>query len=320
MRLSLMLVASATSLEVYKSVERVLDLVYHDGDLDIRGMDTLDHLHFMGKKAADELIATLVPTSATRVLELGSSVGGPARYVANMTGASITAVEPRADVHAVAVELTTRISMGERVRHVRSSLLAPGDWLRERGPGGREYDRYDIVVSWFTLYKIAEADKALVMRHLASALRPGGSVWLLDLYHAGGGDNDFSVEERELLRHHLPPEDIGLLTRDEYTSALATAGFANVSFVDVTRRLRDRVEEKRDDFGATGECDVARAMATCPREYYEEWHGAEAVADHAAFYRVISSLLASGRPLGAALLRATRKMWHPERDDGWIGL
>jgi cyclopropane fatty-acyl-phospholipid synthase-like methyltransferase len=62
-------------------------------------------------------------TTDSRILNVGSGLGGPARYFGGKLGASVLAVELQDDLHRTATELTARCGLTDNVHHlVRSHL------------------------------------------------------------------------------------------------------------------------------------------------------------------------------------------------------
>ena len=47
------------------------------------------------------------------ILEIGSGIGGPARYIANKTGATVIALELQPDQNKLASDLTRRCGLSE---------------------------------------------------------------------------------------------------------------------------------------------------------------------------------------------------------------
>ncbi len=54
----------------------------------------------------------------SRVLNVGSGLGGPARYFGGKLGASVLAVELQDDLHRTAAELTARCGLNDNVHHL----------------------------------------------------------------------------------------------------------------------------------------------------------------------------------------------------------
>src|SRR3954447_21554384 len=53
----------------------------------------IDHFHGRGVLATEELVALLQPLPGERLLDIGSGVGGPARWIAAKCGAHVTGVD-----------------------------------------------------------------------------------------------------------------------------------------------------------------------------------------------------------------------------------
>ena len=54
----------------------------------------------------------------SRILNVGSGLGGPARYFGGKLGASVLAVELQDDLHRTAAELTARCGLNDNVHHL----------------------------------------------------------------------------------------------------------------------------------------------------------------------------------------------------------
>src|SRR4051794_5695368 len=68
----------------------------------------LDQWHYHGTDAIAAAANVLSLGPASRVLDVGSGIGGPARYLAHTTGCQVTALELQPELHAIAVDLTQR--------------------------------------------------------------------------------------------------------------------------------------------------------------------------------------------------------------------
>ncbi len=67
-----------------------------------------DEFHSLQRLATAELARLLAPAAADRVIDVGSGIGGPARYLAATYGCSVTGIDITPDFVATAVELTRR--------------------------------------------------------------------------------------------------------------------------------------------------------------------------------------------------------------------
>jgi SAM-dependent methyltransferase len=75
----------------------------------------LDQFHTRGILATAELAAEAGLQPAARVLDLGCGIGGPARYLADNVGCTVTGVDLSAEFIDAARDLTTRCGMADRV-------------------------------------------------------------------------------------------------------------------------------------------------------------------------------------------------------------
>lgn len=75
----------------------------------------LDQFHAGGVGAVDKLIATLAVSQGDRVIDVGSGFGGPARRVAEQTGAIVVGVDITPAYVEAAEALTARMGFADRV-------------------------------------------------------------------------------------------------------------------------------------------------------------------------------------------------------------
>ena len=128
-------------MKLYDRVERIhnelIALDIADGaPLTVEQLTPFDQYHYFGTEAVDEAIAALGLSAGMRVLDVGSGIGGPARYIAARSGAQVTALELQPDLDALAADLTRRCGLADLVEHRCGDIL---DGLGET---------YDAVVSF----------------------------------------------------------------------------------------------------------------------------------------------------------------------------
>ena len=91
-------IKSMKSMRLYDRVERVLKELEAAGfapdqPLTVQDLSPFDHMHYCGTAAVDQAIADCCIKPGQKVVEIGSGVGGPARWIAATTGADVTALE-----------------------------------------------------------------------------------------------------------------------------------------------------------------------------------------------------------------------------------
>lgn len=277
--------APIKSMGLYSGVERIYNnpSVGRGGALTVEVLAPFDQLHYHGTDAVDLAVTAARIGASSKVMEAGSGYGGPARHIANATGAHVTAVELQPDMNEVARDLTARCGLADRVQHVNGDLLQIA----------LEASSFDAVVSWLAWYHIA--DKATLLRQVWRALKPGGRIYVEDLFKL----SDFDEHEEEMLTKDL--FGIDLPTAEEYKKALLDAGFEEVELEDVTENWTALTVARSAKYSAERDTHVAV-------------HGEAAVAGLTRFYSSVASLFASGK-LGGARITATKLRSSGARDE-----
>ncbi len=242
------------SMKLYNHVDRAyreLEEVGIDREspLSVEDLQGVDQWHYHGHDAVARAAELLNLGPDSRVAEVGSGMGGPARFLADKTGCHVTALELQPDLNDLAIDLTARCSLGDRVTHLC------GDVLDGHLAGGR----FDAVVSWLALYHIADRDA--LFAQVADAIKPGGGLYVEDIGRRGA----FTPSEKELLEVMLFGQCTP--TQEEYRQDLAKAGFDTIEIEDMTadwshftnRRLQD-YRAKMDRHERVQGPEVAQAL------------------------------------------------------------
>ena len=267
------------TMKLYYEVERVFrELralgIEEDQPVAVEELSDLDQYHYLGTEAVDEAIRLLGLRPGQRVLDVGSGIGGPARYIAHRAECRVTALEIQPDLHITAAALTERCGLEDRVEHVCGDIL---EW-------NANTERFDALVSWLVFLHIR--DRGALLGRCFDALQPGGRLFAEDLFALGS----LTDEERGTLASKV--YCCALPSRFEYAVQLERAGFVDVEFVDMTkiwrRFVRERAEAYRRD-----------------RERQIEVNGAQVFAALDDFYRAMA-LLFEGGNLGGIRLTARR--------------
>jgi len=176
----------------------------------------LDQWHYYGVDAVRRASDELALRSGSRVLDVGSGIGGPARYLAHVVGCHVSALELQTQIHDIASGLTKRCGLGEHVTHLCGDVL---DYPISEAA-------FDAVVSWLAVYHIP--DRPRLFTKLAGALRPGGGCYIEDLYMRA----PFSLED--LRDVHDVLVDNAMTTIDAFIADLKAAGFVRIQSTDLT--------------------------------------------------------------------------------------
>ena len=204
-------------------------------DPDHPGMEALapyDHFHGRGSEATQEMADLISAGASDHVLDIGSGIGGPARYVASRFGCRVTGIDLTPEFCDVARHLTRLLGLEDRVDfHAGDALSMP---FADAGFDGA----YSMNVS------MNIADKAAFYREIRRVLQPGAWLALSEIAKGRGGDVDYPTPWARRARTSF------LSTPEETRQGLLDAGF------DVLR-LRSSLEEALA-FGARSRAMVER--------------------------------------------------------------
>jgi cyclopropane fatty-acyl-phospholipid synthase-like methyltransferase len=263
------------SMKLYSDVHRIhkeLAALGIDSEQGLRvdQLTPFDQYHYFGTDAVDEALGLLDLSPRSRVLDVGSGIGGPARYIAAKTGAHVTALELQPDLNEVARGLTARCGLSSRVAHVCGDILE----------GGVAQD-YDAIISFLCFLHIP--DKANLFAACRAALKPEGVMYIEDY----GRPRELFSDEMEALK--VKAQCPALPRPQEYEELLLESGFGSVEMEDVTEDWRDFTASRLAMFRAAR----ARNVGV---------HGAETVDGLDDFYSTVANLFQAGAIAGLKIV------------------
>jgi phosphoethanolamine N-methyltransferase len=195
-----------------------------------------DFLNSGGIDATKALAASVAISPRTRILDVGSGLGGSAFYLCSVRGADVTGV----DVLESMVKESTARAAASGLKNVR---FICGDVLIHH------FERADFDVVWSQDAFLHIPDKRVLLDRLFRLLRPGGQLVFTD-YARGRGRGGDEFEEYA--------SNYALLTPDDYATYLKTAGFADVAcdnateeFVKYLREELAQIESGKNSAGET---------------------------------------------------------------------
>ena len=194
----------------------------------------LDQLHSRGLEMTRELAEALAPQAGERVLDIGSGVGGPARWIAAKYGCHVTGVDLTPDFCAAAEELNAAARMSDRVR------IMMGNALDLPFPD-RSFDR---AYSQNVVMNID--DKPRFYREAWRVLEPGGLLAMSNIALGAKGNPHYPVPWAETATTSF------LSTPEQTQKDVAEAGFEIVRFRDTTKDLAAYLDEQRRRIQAEG--------------------------------------------------------------------
>lgn len=170
-------------------------------------LSPVDEFHIRGRKATLELAEGMRLGPTSRVLDIGSGLGGPARTLAEVYGCHVTGIDLTQDYCEAATVLSDRVGLGERVEF----RLADATDLPFPAA------TFDAAMTIHAAMNVAAKDRMYL--EARRVLKQGGAFAVYDVLQGEGGDVHYPVPwAREPSISHLA-------TRAQMVSLLEGAGF-----------------------------------------------------------------------------------------------
>ena len=201
--------------------------------LTIGDLGLVDEFHSRRRRATEELARMLAPSATDHVIDVGSGLGGPSRYLAATYGCRVSGVDLIPEFVTTSTGLTERVGLTEKVDFRQGSALA------------LPFPDTCFDLAWSQNVAMNIEDKLGMYREAFRALRPGGRLALSNLCAGAKGDLHFPVPWAQT------PATSFLATPDQMRADLLAAGFEIVAFRDTTAetlpatiRNRERLERE----------------------------------------------------------------------------
>ena len=188
----------------------------------------LDEFHVRGLAATEELAAELQLAPGARILDVGSGLGGPSRFLAAMYGAHVTGIDISPPFVEAATMLSERTGLADRTTfRVADALALPFE--------DSSFDH-----AWTQHVAMNIRDRARLYSEVFRVLKPGGSFAIYDVIRGDGEPLIFPVPwARE-------PDISFLLTSDAMRDVLVRTGLQVVSWTDTTTIANEWIARQQD--------------------------------------------------------------------------
>lgn len=177
------------------------------GHLSIEALAPYDQFHGRGLEATAEIADQLQIEATDHLLDIGSGIGGPARYFAHRFGCEVTGIDLTAEFCDVARDLTRALGLEKKVTFELGNALAMSF------ANGCFDGAYSMNVS------MNIADKRAFYREIHRVQEPGAWLMLSEIAKGTGGDPDYPTPWANNAHTSF------LSTPEETRSGLVEAGF-----------------------------------------------------------------------------------------------
>jgi ubiquinone/menaquinone biosynthesis C-methylase UbiE len=169
-------------------------------------LEPLDNLHLGGRESIEELVQFMHLRPGMHLLDVGSGVGGPARYFAERQGCQVTGIDLTAEFVRAAASLTRMLKLDGKAQFRQGSAL-------EMPFASATFDGAYMIHVGMNI-----EDKAGVFREVARVLKPGGRFTIFDIMRGGEGPLEFPMPWA------MSAETSFVRSAEEYRNALKAAG------------------------------------------------------------------------------------------------
>ena len=218
-----------------------------NGSIEIEDLLAFDQMHYDGENAMISAISSMNIVSASRVIDIGSGYGGPARYVAWKTGAYVTALELQPEINNEAAMMTNlvghtksgskAIDLVTLVDHQAGNVI---NWGPETFPVDTDADKYDGFMSMLAFLHVD--NKVELFKSIAHTLKPGARFYIEDYFNR----QELNVNDMKVLKDIVSCGP--LPTQSEYVESLLSAGFTDIEFQDKTSDWASFVNGRNEIF------------------------------------------------------------------------
>ena len=166
---------------VSRIVSALADAGFDTNDLEPNVFAGADEFHIGGRKGSEYVAKALDIEPGQRLLDIGSGIGGPARFIANTLDVTVEGIDLTPEFVEAAVEISEMVGMTEQVSfQVGSAISIPFD-----------DDTFDASTMLHVGMNIS--DKELLFSEMARVTKPDGSIVVYDVMRTGEDDLVFPM-------------------------------------------------------------------------------------------------------------------------------
>lgn len=223
------LIVDIKSMRLYNKPELLISLRNNlrvnnlsKGQIKYTDLIPFDQNHYYGTQVLDLAVneLNLNHHHSSWIIQIGSNLGGCARYLAGKYHLNVLAIELQNDLSEEASQLTERSNLSSKVHHIAGNFLTVAQHLQE--------NTYQSIVSWITILHFNKQERIELFKHSHRLLKLNSFFYLEDFIKIGNITNEESqILEHDVYCKYLP-------TLDEYKSNLIDLNFQIIKIINLT--------------------------------------------------------------------------------------
>jgi ubiquinone/menaquinone biosynthesis C-methylase UbiE len=193
----------------------------------------VDEFHIGGREATEAVAAQMHLHPGMRLLDIGSGIGGPARYFASAHGCHVTGIDLTPEYVRTAQTLSALVGVSASVQFEQGSAI------------GLPFEDHSFDAGYMFHVGMNIQDKTKLFREVKRVLRSGAIFGIFDVMRVGPGELQFPVPWAS------KADESFVATTEDYRNALVDEGLAIIAererkqfALDFFARMRQRNEQQ----------------------------------------------------------------------------
>jgi ubiquinone/menaquinone biosynthesis C-methylase UbiE len=195
----------------------------------------VDQFHTRGLIATKELASALAVREGSSVLDVGSGIGGSARYLASTFHCEVTGIDLTSSFVDVATMLSERTHLSKETHFIQADALQ------------LPFDDASFDYAWTQHVAMNIENRPRLYSEVHRVLKPGGRFGIHDIIAGNGEPLHFPVPWARI------PEISFLLSETDMRKELTRSGFQEASWIDATDATIAWFDERRASVPSAGE-------------------------------------------------------------------
>lgn len=198
----------------------------------------ISELHTQGREATSNLAAMLNLQPNHHVLDVGSGIGGPSRFLASKFGCRVTGLDLVGEYSRVSESLAKRVKLDNLLDY------------RQGDATQMPFEDGTFDVAWTQHASMNIADKKKLYGEIYRVLKPGGRFVMFDVLRGSNNSDGVSMHfpvpwaKDASISHLASPEELRAL--------LQSIGFQEISWEDKTSSAMDWLNQMKKRAAETG--------------------------------------------------------------------